>query len=142
MSVTLLAFAGALLFSGDAPTDGAKKELDRLQGAWRLVAVEEGGNKHDVAPADAPVLPIKGDRLLDVPYEGKKLQMLIELDPARKPKEIILTYISPDGKERGDVLWGIYSLDGDDLRICMQFKLKGARPKEFITVQRWFPDCR
>jgi len=126
-------FAALLSMAADAPKEDVEKELGKLQGKWRLVGLEES-KKEEIDFDKAPILPIKDDRLKDVPYEGKKLEMLIELDPSQKPKAINLTYISPDGKSKGDSFLAIYALEGDTLRICFTPKEKGAkRPKEFAT---------
>jgi uncharacterized protein (TIGR03067 family) len=133
----ILAIASTILLLGaHAPKEDAKKELERLQGNWRMVGLEESGKKQEIDFDKAPLLPIKADRLKDVPYEGKKLEMLIELDPSQKPRAIVLTYVSPDGKEKGDSFLGIYALEGDVLKVCLSPNPRGQdnkRPKEFAT---------
>jgi uncharacterized protein (TIGR03067 family) len=135
-SRVLIVASAILLLGADGPKQDAKKELDRLQGNWRLVGTGEGGKKQDIDFDKAPPMPIKGDRLKDVPYEGKKLEMLVELDPSQEPKAIVLTYVSPDGKEKGDSFLGIYSLEGDVLKIYLNPNPPGQdnkRPKQFAT---------
>src|SRR5262249_54105200 len=99
--------------------------LEGLQGNWRLVGGEEGGKKEEIPFDKAAIMPIKGDRLKEVAYEGKKLEMLLELDSSQTPKAINLTYISPDGKSNGDSFLAIYALEGDTLRICFTPKEEG-----------------
>lgn len=54
-------------------------------------------------------------------------EMTYKLDPTKDPKAIDLTHTL--GKEQGKVRLGIYLLDGDDLKMCVD----DERPTEFAT---------
>jgi uncharacterized protein (TIGR03067 family) len=110
--------------------DAVKKELARLQGTWRVVEVEENGQK---APADK-----LRDAKLTVTVEGNKHTLkygdksvgpaTITIDPTTKPKRYDMT--DPEGPMKGQVLQGIYELEGDTWKFCQDKTGKG-RPTEF-----------
>jgi uncharacterized protein (TIGR03067 family) len=53
----------------------------------------------------------------------------IKLDTDKKPKQIDVT--PADGPEKDKVLEGIYTLDKDELKICIAHQAGKERPKEF-----------
>ena len=120
--LTCVSFPAAL----PAADDGA--DLKALQGAWQLAELVTG----DVpAPADrvkGVKFTVKDDKLTMEGLDGKR-EFAIKLDPSGKPKAIDLTPL--DGAFKGKTTQGIYSLDGDALKLCMGNKDVKARPKEF-----------
>jgi uncharacterized protein (TIGR03067 family) len=120
-----IAMAGTLLLAADAPDDAAKKDLDKLQGTWTVVAMETEGKK---LPEEAykGVKIIVEKNKMTMGKDGKSDAATIVLDPSKEPK-----WIDATGKE-GETLLGIYQLDGDDLKIVLS-KKEGDRPKAFAT---------
>jgi uncharacterized protein (TIGR03067 family) len=119
-------FLAVFLVAAEPPdANQAKKDLDKLQGIWTLVQMEAEGKK---LPEDA----YKGVKVTfdkDKMAMGKDNQIetaTIVLDLSKQPKWIDTT------SKDGDVLQGIYQLEGDDLKICLS-KKRGDRPKEFVT---------
>jgi uncharacterized protein (TIGR03067 family) len=92
-------------------------ELEKFEGAWTWEGYTATwkGDKHEV-------------------YEGDTLhgKGVFKIDPAKQPKTF--DYIPSEGAHKGDVLLGIYELDGDTLRIChVAASTKKPRPTEFST---------
>jgi uncharacterized protein (TIGR03067 family) len=106
-----------------------KTDLDKLQGTWRIVALELDGQKMGAIPADA-CITVKGARFITsgmgAEYEGD-----LTLDAAAKPKRFNLAFQS--GPEKGNTSLGIYDLEGDAWRICLTTR-GGKRPAKFASV--------
>lgn len=120
------AFCLPALLADDAK---AKKDLDSLQGAWQFAAME-GANSLSADILKELKLTFEGDRARHPGVEGKlaAATVTVNLDPSQKPKAIDITPLA--GPEKGKRLPGIYSIDGDTLRICVG-KIGGDRPTEF-----------
>ena len=101
------------------PTD-----LDKIQGAWKVVSWELGGE-----PA-----PPNGARLVFTDQTGRleapdgAYLMTFELDPSRDPKtmDLVLMWMGSAPAK------GIYELKGDELRICYSWGWL-PRPTAFTT---------
>lgn len=112
----------------EPPGDAAKQELRRLQGSWRVEALEENGEKKGAEDLKDRTIFFGGDAFL-VRQGGKLLQMgVLKFDPSKTPKSVNANIIQ--GGQKGDVLLGIYERDGDSLKLCMDTR-GDARPKEF-----------
>lgn len=129
--------AVALLAPADPPQDketplpeAAQKELDKLQGKWKVVLIGRHGKEHKLGKDDPELVgEFKGRRWL---FTGVEKAEVVALDPKADPKLIDLKSLE---KVRGDdvVDEAIYSLTGDTLTICL-YQGKGKnRPAEFDT---------
>jgi uncharacterized protein (TIGR03067 family) len=116
------------LLAAEKPADPpVKKELAELQGTWKLVSVEINGEDGDSKAQ--PRWIIKGDK---VSYGGQELAVL-KTDASATPKIIDLAFRDPK-----KVYEGIYAVDKDTLKICLNAKsdtLK-ERPAEFSTMDK------
>src|SRR4051794_20358035 len=103
-------------------------DLERLQGAWRVVRIEKGGSPvpDDLAATvryifdDDRVILMEGDQMAG---EG-----VIRLDPAAVPKAFDFT--ATGGPQAGTTALGIYRVEGDALTMCLGDErtwLKGSR---------------
>src|SRR5437660_163197 len=115
-----------LVVAGD---DDTKKELERFRGTWRFESIEMEGK---AVPADVlkdAVLTLDGDKFtVKVPmvtYKGT-----FKVDVSKKPKTIDVTYT--EGPEKGKTSRGIYELEGDTYKVCMDPEGK-QRPTKFET---------
>jgi RNA polymerase sigma factor (sigma-70 family) len=105
-----------------AKRDTNKSDLDRLQGVWSVVSIESGGKPYKLEKA---VFMVDGKRAC-LQSSGFEIQGGLYLEPAINPK----TY---DLAMSNRTIEGIYSLDGDTLRLCYAMGTESKRPGGFIT---------
>jgi uncharacterized protein (TIGR03067 family) len=101
----------ALLLAADAPKDGAtKQDKEKIQGVWKVVSVEFGGKPDKDGEGDT--WTFKGDECATKSTDGVKVPRTYKLDATKKPKSFELS---------GEVvnMAGIYSLEGDELKVCL-----------------------
>jgi uncharacterized protein (TIGR03067 family) len=107
--------------------DAVAKELQKLQGTWVISTVERGG---EAMPAEKGFeAVIKGGKLQFLNNGQQDHEEALEIDPGKDPKHITLTR-EEQGKKR--TVQGIYALDGDTLKLCLDGSEKG-RPAKFTT---------
>src|SRR5262249_45019185 len=115
--------------AADAPKDEVKKDLDKLQGTWKLVSGEQEGEAMAEDGLKAAKLTVTGDKfsikLGD--FEGDGTQ---KLDPTKKPKTV--DAVGTGGQTQGMTYLGIYEFSGDSLKQCYA-QPGDERPKEFTT---------
>jgi RNA polymerase sigma factor (sigma-70 family) len=113
--------------------DKPKTDQERLQGTWEFVAAAEGGltiKRETLKKEDAQwkTITFTGDRMRSVNLNtgGNEVEFhqRFTLDPSRKPKTIDLTAL--DGEVKGQVILGLYELDGDVLKLS--FFTRPPRP--------------
>jgi len=105
---------------------GMKTDIEKLQGIWNVVALEMDGAMADAG--DARIV-VKGDRFTSLSM-GATYEGTVRMDAAQRPKAFELRFTK--GPEKGNVNYGIYELDGDAWRICLNMQGK-RRPKKFAT---------
>src|SRR5262249_9637840 len=110
---------------GDEP----KKDLEALQGDWSITSAERDGKKAPDEAVKSVKLTFAKDTIT-VTEGTKKTEMTFKLDPSKSPKTIDLTYGT--GGRMGEIDQGIYTLDGDTLKLCI--KRGGGRPTEFAAA--------
>jgi uncharacterized protein (TIGR03067 family) len=133
----------AWLLAGAAPTlkgddavkeEAAKKDIDKLQGTWKLVSQENEGK---VVEGVNEVLMIFDKDTYSYKFGGDNvgLTATFKLDPSKKPKAIDITTtenkLIPESK--GRTTQAIYDLDRDAFRLAEPWSAFTARPKEFTT---------
>jgi uncharacterized protein (TIGR03067 family) len=129
MKVQLLAFVlVALPVRAEAPGGKeAEEERRALQGAWVVVRMDEDGKK--MFQEERLKFIFKGDEIAPLNKGERTAWMGYRLDPTKTPKRFDLTLGL--GAHLGGQLEGIYSLDGDTLKICLSSK---KRPTAFVTA--------
>jgi uncharacterized protein (TIGR03067 family) len=119
----------------DAPDkDAVKAELKKLEGVWEGYAVDGKGETPDRGPVHLR-LTITDTKISAVDLGNANKDMgtgTYTIDPARPVKEIDATGVVLPGK-RERTYPGIYELDGDTLKWCVDNRAK-ERPTEFRTA--------
>lgn len=127
----------------DKKADKPKEDKDALQGTWKVVRVEEGGQSKE----DEDIrMTFSGDEFSikrggQIAFKGK-----FKIDPSKKPKTIDLE-ITEDIKDefKGKTGLGIYALEGDTLKLCASHPGETERPEEFSAptgAERLFLTCK
>jgi uncharacterized protein (TIGR03067 family) len=111
-----------------AREDAIKKTLLRWQGTWRPISAVENGATLPADKLKDQSFFVGADTFLirqgQIALQAGNLQ----IDPTVSPSTV--NVIVKQGQKKDTTLLGIYSLDGDKLKIC--FDPKGQeRPKEF-----------
>lgn len=96
--------------------DSIKKDAASIQGTWKLVALETDGKQAPAEIVAALKLVFRGDTLTFMPGEPGFTNYRYTLEPTAKPGSFTMTHA--DGSDKGETEKGIYSLDGDRLKIC------------------------
>jgi uncharacterized protein (TIGR03067 family) len=124
-TIVLMPVATFLLLGVDKPdTRNREKEYAPLQGTWKLASQARGEavNRFE----NPPRWVVKGNRVF---YGGEPLAVLT-IDAAAAPKVIDLDFVKTK-----KVYEGIYELDKDTWKICVNVQTDGvkARPQTFST---------
>jgi uncharacterized protein (TIGR03067 family) len=126
----LLVLAGGLsLDASDIEDGGVAKEYARLEGTWKVMALEVNGMKMADKAFKTAHLIIKGKEFtMRDPAATYRGQLVI--DPGKTPKTIDMSFT--EGPEKGTTSYGIYELAGDDFKLCLTITAR-SRPTEFAT---------
>ena len=129
LSLTCLLFL-ALPVQPEQPPDAAKDELKKLQGTCQIELQEEDGTKLSEDELKGRTLSF-GKNLFLMRQNAKMVQIgKLKIDPSKSPKTI--NAVIEKGAHEGDILPGIYQLEGDTLKVCLSTD-GDARPREFKT---------
>jgi uncharacterized protein (TIGR03067 family) len=110
--------------------DAAEKEMDRLQGTWKLVTVEING-KEERLGASQTLAITKNKMVVKTPDRSE--ETLCKLDPTKKLKTIDIVHEGKQDPERKGTMLGIYRLEGETLTICTNAIGSDPRPTAFKT---------
>ena len=104
-------------------------DLQNLQGAWRVTALEMNGAAMPAAMLANAKIVVDGTRFtslgMSAVYEGE-----MTIDETTNPKSFSLKFAA--GPELGAVNRAIYALDGDSWRLCLNIA-GGPAPMAFAT---------
>ena len=121
-----------------AAADKGKDDKEAIQGTWQLSGLEMGGKE---APDNDEIKKMKSGKwvvtadkiTIAVPGQDEH-NVSYKLDPTKKPKEIDLTPLDGPENEKDKVVPGVYSLEGDVLKLCFPVpSAQQTRPGEVGT---------
>jgi uncharacterized protein (TIGR03067 family) len=115
------------LLAADDAKDEVKKELARFEGTWKYVSIEMEKMKVSEDVLKGPRMKITGDKFT-VTDENASFSGTFKVDPTKKPKTIDVTFT--DGPKKGKTYMGIYEMEGDIYKACVDPEGK-PRPTEF-----------
>ncbi len=128
-TMVLAALCGMLAQPNLLRAEERKAGTDELQGSWMVVSKERNGEKQE---APKMVLTFKGDKFEAV-IDGKAVESgTIKADASKKPKTYSVT-ITGDFAEKGNTYNGIFVVDGDTLKTCVNTNTGKEAPTEFAT---------
>jgi uncharacterized protein (TIGR03067 family) len=127
--LTLLAPASALQPPPESPREKAsRQELQRLQGTWKFESLEEDGMKVAADELKERTLFVGGNVFLVRRGHTVVQAGGLQVDPSKTPRTV--NAMVRLGQHKGEVMLGIYALDGDTLRLCIDVEGQD-RPREF-----------
>jgi uncharacterized protein (TIGR03067 family) len=140
----VIAFAGEPAEPNAVPArpDAVKTDAIRIQGTWKVVALEAQGTQAPAEIVAAMRLVFKDATLTFDPGEPGFTKYTFKLDPTAKPPTFDMTQM--EGKR--ETQKGIYALEGDTLKICIgladrpkAFPVKEASQDALYTMKRAKP---
>jgi RNA polymerase sigma factor (sigma-70 family) len=110
-------------------TAAPKTDEEKLQGDWEMVGVEMDGEPMDLSKDDTRFLSFVGDLMSSTEHERTTR---FTLDGTKSPKHFIQVW---ESQVVGLKTVGIYSLEGDQLKICNPEPGKDAAPDDFSAAK-------
>jgi uncharacterized protein (TIGR03067 family) len=125
-ALVLLFLVGFALRAQDS--DAAKQELKKLEGDWKVEKVEAGNTTATPDQLkDLKSVTFKGNTFTSI-AGAAKVEGTVKIDPSKRPKTMDILF--KGGQDKDVTYRAIYSLDGDDLKMCGTRASKD-RPKDF-----------
>ena len=107
------------------------EQLRSLQGTWDFASLEVSGLKLPPGAYATSQLLIDGDRFC-MRSPGADYDGVFIIDVDADPPTIDIHFVA--GPEAGNTSYGIFDLNGDELRFCLGFT-GVPRPREFVTAK-------
>lgn len=130
--MTALLFLMLSVTQAEAPSEEAKKELAKLQGTWKAIALETFGSPNRPLESSPPAthkLLIAGNDFSLGSSAGK-----VKLQPQKSGVEFVATH----GPLMGRTRFGSYTVDGNTLELSLDDRPPNdANAPQYIPQQRW-----
>ena len=132
ISIAMVLVTTPLFGGGVGAGDAARKELQRLQGTWKVLKAQRSWDPTSTRNVNKHPVIISGDKITFTHRDEKRGDVAaITLDSRMKPAAIDLR------PGRGKVvLKGIYKLEKDKLTICIAVEPDAPRPMEFTSTKK------
>jgi uncharacterized protein (TIGR03067 family) len=130
--LTLLCVLAISLIASAAT--GLPKDLKELQGTWSVTTIEKGGERPPKGLQKLKVTFTTERMIMEAsapdekPEKAFKREFTFKIDSSKTPKSIDLVPLEEPNK--GEVIEGIYQLDGDELKVCIPNQKMESRPTE------------
>jgi uncharacterized protein (TIGR03067 family) len=121
----------AVLPAGD---DAALKDLQAMQGTWKVAELVEKGRRIPARDTDPIEVEIVGPRLTIRDDGAAREEIKLKLHVDKGVRAVDFHYTK--GPSTGNVERGVYSIDGDTLKICTNEVTDGPRPTTFASTRR------
>jgi uncharacterized protein (TIGR03067 family) len=108
-----LLITGSLI--GAVLAQPATTDVDKIKGTWVVVSATQAGESIEPLK-DAKFVFDAGKMAVTAKDKDLNLEATVKLDTTKKPKEIDI--VETSGPQKGVRMKGIYSLDGDELKMC------------------------
>lgn len=105
------------------------EEVEKLQGVWNIIFLEVDGMTPAPNVYAGAAIEVNGDRFTTRAM-GQVYAGTIELNAETVPNQLRMKFT--EGPEKGNTNNGIYELEGDRWRFCVNMK-GGPAPTEFAT---------
>jgi uncharacterized protein (TIGR03067 family) len=112
--------------AADAPVAAADPALS---GEWIVQSAEYRGEKNADPVGDK--FTFAADKITVNHKQGKSDTAAYRVDAKANPKEIDLTPLDESGGDAAKAMLGIYEVEGQTLKICMNDRAGGLRPTKF-----------
>lgn len=118
--------------AADAKDEAIAKDRKKIEGTWRIVALEVNGNQAKEEDAKKLTVINGSDGTWSLRSEGKEVSKGTSIfDPTQRPKAIDFT--STEGEGKGNKYLGIYEIGETTRKLC--FAPPGEeRPTEFSSA--------
>ena len=107
-----------------------KTELKKFQGTWVDVYAEKAGQKQEQVGDHR--LKFDGETFSVADHDRVQEKGTIKLNPSKNPMEIDLRFQDRNNEEK--TVLGIYTWDGENLKLCWGEPGGGTRPRDFTTT--------
>jgi RNA polymerase sigma factor (sigma-70 family) len=107
----------------------AQAELKKFQGTWVDIYSEKGGKEQEEVGEHQ--LKFDGEKFSITDHGEVHEQGTIKLDPSKDPKQIDLRMRDKNNEEKTAL--GIYTWDGENLKLCLGEVGGETRPADFTT---------
>jgi uncharacterized protein (TIGR03067 family) len=121
---------GLILGAADAGSVEDKNDVDPLQGSWTMFLCFVNGEELSPDQIKSGALVVEDNEYR--PKLGASVAATtIKVDSSKIPHSIDFTYTA--GPQEGQLVKGIYKIEGDDLTICRGLTDQAERPTEFAA---------
>ena len=127
----ILALAAGLLLSADANDDAVKKDLQLLEGTWKVTSLEADGMQLPEENFKEWKLECKGADFTFTDTNGVH-KGTFKVDPSKKPKTLDVVFT--EGGNKGSTLLCLYEVEKDTFKVCVKPNSQ-ERPTEFTGKQ-------